>query len=68
MIVSDTKERQVMFTAIDGSVIRTNLSLPGNFFTPPKFLQFKGKLYSNTGSSLSSNFYREVDDFQIIED
>tara|TARA_R110000765_G_scaffold307920_1_gene401630 strand:+ start:191 stop:457 length:267 start_codon:yes stop_codon:yes gene_type:complete len=60
--------RRIRFTAADESVIRVMIELPGNKLNPPKFLQFRGKLYQTKGCSLSCNFYREVTDrFQIVE-
>ena len=64
--------RKVVFTAIDGTVNRTNLFFHGDILKPPKLLQFRGKLYHYTGSALGNgmdtNFYREVEDSFMIVD
>jgi hypothetical protein len=64
--------RKVVFTAIDGTVNRTNLFFHGDILKPPKLLQFRGKLYHYVGSSgyggLDTNHYREVEDSFMIVD
>jgi len=62
--------RKVVFTAIDGSVIRIELFFCGNILNPPNLLLFKGKLYHYSGSGLGigTNFYREVEDSFMIVD
>lgn len=66
----ETKKRKVLFTAADGSVVRVVVELEGNnTLNPPKFVQFRGKLYETTGSGLTCNFYHEVEErFQIVKD
>ena len=60
--------RKILFTAADKTVIRVVLDLPGNILNPPKFLQFRGKLYQYKGSgALETNFFHEVESFQIVE-
>ena len=62
-------ESRVLFTAAGGSVIRVKVELEGNnTLNPPKFIQFRDKLYETKGSGLTCNFYHEVTQrFQIIE-
>jgi hypothetical protein len=61
--------RKVLFTDKNQSLIRTELSLPGNMLAPPSILVFRGKLYHYTGSGMESNFYREIpDSYMFIEE
>lgn len=60
--------RKILFTAADKTVIRVVMELPGNILDPPKFLQFRGKLYQYKGcGGLETNFFHEVESFQIVE-
>ncbi len=59
--------REVLFTCKNGEVVRVKIALQGNLLNPPKFLQFRGKLYQSKGSGLSCNFYHEVESFAVVE-
>lgn len=63
--------RKVLFTDLDGTVHRTELSFDGNILNPPALVVFRGKLYRHTGTGMWTmcNFYREVDKtFAIVEE
>lgn len=55
----------------EDSVIRVFVELPGHILNPPKFVQFRGKLYeyrgSGMGGDITTNFYHEVVDFMMLE-
>ena len=72
MMITTLETRNVLFTCNvnekNKEVIRVEIALPGNILNPPKFLQFRGKLYQSKGSGLSCNFYHEAKErFAVVE-
>lgn len=63
--------RKILFTDSEENVIRVFVELPGAILNPPKFVQFRGKLYqykgSGMGGEITTNFYHEVTEFMIVE-
>jgi hypothetical protein len=72
MMITTLETRKVLFTCNvnekNEEVVRVKIALPGHFLNPPKFLQFRGKLYQSKGSGLSCNFYHEAKErFAVVE-
>lgn len=64
----ETTNHNILFTAVDKTVIRANVELTGKPLTPPKYVQFRGKLYQHKGSGVTATFYHEVNQsFQMLE-
>lgn len=59
------EKRKVLFHENEKFLFSAEISLPGNFYNPPKTIRFQGKLWKYTGSGASANFYHAVEAYEV---